>query len=125
MIGRADQVKVGDMIVAWAPPTARRVAAARNYLPQSDPLIKRVAAVGGDRVCAIRSRVTINGRAASLRRMADPRGRPLSWWNACHLLRKDELFLLSRNAPLAYDGRYFGVTQASQVIGRARLLWPS
>ena len=124
-IGSAGHAEVGDLIVAWAPPAARRLAARRNYLPASVPLIKRVAAVQGDYVCAKRSLVLINGRAASLRRSSDRRGRPLPWWSGCKLLRKGDLFLLSRQAPLGFDGRYFGVTHAREVIGKARLVWPS
>ena len=124
-ISRAGHPIVGDLIVAWAPPAARRLAARRKYLPLNVPIIKRVAAVQGDSVCAKRSLVLINGHPASLRQSSDRRGRPLPWWNGCKVLGKGELFLLSRHAPFAFDGRYFGMTQARQVVGKARLLWPS
>lgn len=123
-IGGAGHVMVGDLVVAWAPPAARGLAARRNYLPTSAPLIKRVAAVQGDCVCASGALVLINGREASLRLASDRQGRPLPWWRGCKSLRRGELFLLSPRAPLAFDGRYFGLTHGRELIGKAWLLWP-
>jgi len=116
-------LRVGDMAVAWPPPRARRIAAARSYLPLRVPLVKRVAAVAGDQVCAIGSRILIAGRAVALRRAGDPSGRPMPWWSGCRRLKPGEAFLLSPARPLAFDGRYFGVTHAREIVGKARLLW--
>jgi len=115
----------GDTVVAWAPPAARRLAAARGYVPVGVPLVKRVAAATGDRICARGNRILVNGRIAALRRARDPSGRPMPSWSGCLTLRRGELFLLSPHSPLAFDGRYFGVTRAAQLVGRARLLWPA
>jgi conjugative transfer signal peptidase TraF len=120
----SDPIHVGDMVVAWAPGPARRLAAARHYLPANVPLVKRVAAAPGDRVCAKRKTMFVNGRPAALRRVRDPSDRPLHWWFGCHVLRHGELFLLSSSAPEAFDGRYFGITRTSEIVGKARLLWP-
>jgi conjugative transfer signal peptidase TraF len=117
-------VKSGDIVIAWAPPPARRLASVRRYLPATVPLVKPVVATAGDRVCAFGSTIFINGRAIATRLRTDPSGRPMPWWAGCPLLGPGELFLLSRNAPDAFDGRYFGVTVGPLVIGRARLLWP-
>lgn len=120
----SDRIHVGDTVVAWAPAPARRLASARHYLPANVPLVKRVAAAAGDRVCAKRKTIYVNGRAAALRRVRDPSGRPLPWWSGCRVLRHGELFLLSPGAPEAFDGRYFGVTRSGEIVGKARLLWP-
>ena len=114
----------GDTAIAWAPAPARRLAAARHYLPDSVPLVKRVAAVPGDRVCAKRRTIFVNSRPVALRRARDPSGRPMPRWSGCHLLGPGELFLLSRDAPEAFDGRYFGVTGRNEIVGKARLIWP-
>jgi len=114
----------GDVVIAWAPLASRLLAAKRNYLPASVPLVKPVAAAAGDRVCANASSVLVNGRAVATRSPADPSGRRMPWWTGCHLLGRGELFLLSKNVPAAFDGRYFGITPRRLVIGRARLLWP-
>jgi len=116
-------VSTGDMVVAWAPRAARRLAASRGYLPWRVPLVKRVAAIAGDRVCERGKSIFVNGRQVALRRRRDPSGRPMPWWPGCHQLLQGDLFLLSPGAPGAFDGRYFGVTRASEVVGRARLLW--
>ena len=112
----------GDMVVAWTPEPARSLAARRHYLPANVPLVKRVAAVAGDRVCAAGSAVLINGRRVAVRQRSDAAGRPMPWWNGCHRLRRNEYFLLMDHAS-SFDGRYFGVTRGSDVIGRAELLW--
>lgn len=116
--------RAGDMVVAWAPTAARQMAAARNYLPFTVPLVKRIAAAEGDRICAAGDRVLVNNRIAALRRSRDPSGRPMPSWSGCAELKRGELFLLSSGEPYAFDGRYFGVTRASQVVGGAWLLWP-
>ena len=116
--------RIGDTVVAWAPDGARRLAADRQYLPADVPLVKRVAAVAGDRVCAKGGAMSINGRAAALRRSRDPSGRLMPWWTGCRVLGPGEAFLLSPAAPLAFDGRYFGVSGPGQIMGRARLIWP-
>jgi len=113
----------GDTAVAWAPEKARRLAALRHYLPATVPLVKRVAAVAGDRVCTAGNRILVNGRPAARRRARDPSGRMLPWWSGCQVVQRGELFLLSPGSPDAFDGRYFGITHNGEVIGKARLLW--
>ena len=47
----------------------------------------------------------------------------MPWWHGCHRLRPHEYFLLT-DSPLSFDGRYFGITRGSEILGKARLLWP-
>lgn len=115
--------RAGETIIAWAPPDARRLAALRHYLPSNVPLVKHVAAVSGDRVCAFGRTIFVNGRSSGIRRSRDLEGRKMPWWSGCRLLRQGELFLLVGNMPAAFDGRYFGVTRERDVIGQGRLLW--
>ena len=113
----------GDMIVAWPPEAAQGLAAARHYLPRTVPLIKPVAAIAGDRVCARSDRIFLNGRVVARRQQRDPAGRSMPWWTGCRRLERGDLFLLSVGVPRAFDGRYFGVTHRRDIIGKARLLW--
>lgn len=122
-VGSAEDVRTGDMVIAWPPEAARRLGAERHYLPYNVPLVKRVAAVAGDEVCAVGEAVFVNGRLATLRRVSDPAGRPIPWWNGCLDVAAGDLFLLTPGVPEAFDGRYFGVTRRHQIVGRARLLW--
>lgn len=112
----------GGMAVARLPLRWRRLAARRGYIPVNVPLVKRVAAVGGDRVCATASEIRIDGRFAAWRLANDPRGRLLPAWHGCVTLKAHELFLLNGRRD-SFDGRYFGVTQPDELIGSARLLW--
>jgi type IV secretory pathway protease TraF len=113
---------VGEMAIAWPPRSSGRLAAIRNYLPARVPLVKLVAAVSGSRICAVGRAILVNGRRAAFRRARDPSDRPMPWWSGCERLGKGDLLLLSPDAD-AFDGRYFGVTRANDVVGTAKLLW--
>lgn len=115
-------VAPGEMVVARVPQRYRRMAAARRYLPANVPLVKRVAAGAGDEICALGRRIFVNGHPAALRRTVDGRGRAMPRWTGCVRLRGSQLFLLNDNAA-SFDGRYFGVTEGIDVIGKASLLW--
>jgi conjugative transfer signal peptidase TraF len=117
-----EAVKRGNMAIAWAPQPARHLAAVRRYVPANVPLVKRVAATAGDRVCAAGKTITINGRRAAVRRRTDTAGRPMPWWSGCRTLRSGEYFLLV-DRPDSFDGRYFGFTGERDIVGRAVLLW--
>ena len=112
----------GDMVVAWPPPQAGAFAAARHYLPANVPLVKRVVALSGDRVCAVGRSIEINGRHAATRLERDSTGRPLPSWQGCRKLAHGALFLLM-DAPGSFDGRYFGLSKAIDLIGKATPLW--
>lgn len=116
-------VVAGDMVVAWLPAEARTLAASRRYLPANVPAVKRVAAGPGARVCALGETVFVDGRRVAGRLAADRLGRPLPWWEGCHVLGPGERFLLMGESPASFDGRYFGPSRVSDIVGRAALLW--
>jgi conjugative transfer signal peptidase TraF len=113
----------GDLVLAIPAPSLAAFAASRGYLQSGVPLVKRIAAVAGDTVCARGNAITINGRLAAARRAADGAGRTLPAWAGCARLRRGEVFLLMANVDASFDGRYFGPTPASQTIGRLVPLW--
>jgi conjugative transfer signal peptidase TraF len=115
-------VRRGDMVIAWTPRPARELAAARHYLPANVPLVKRVAAAAGDRVCAAGRAVSINGTRVAMRQRSDGAGRPMPWWSGCRRLGQREYFLLMDRRD-SFDGRYFGVTRSEDLVGRTVLLW--
>lgn len=117
-------ISAGDTVIARTPAPWRALAARRHYLPSNVPLVKRVAATRGDRVCARGRTITINGTVAATRRSRDGDGRALPWWNGCRRLHNGEAFLLMAGKPDSFDGRYFGPTPARDIVGTARLLWP-
>jgi len=116
-------LKRGDMVIAWPPAEARQLAARRHYLPSNVPLVKRVAGIAGDRICAVDRVVTLNGRPVAIRRAADAEGRDLPAWQGCIRLGPGMQFLLMTETPNSFDGRYFGPTLAQDVIGKATPLW--
>jgi conjugative transfer signal peptidase TraF len=117
-----DHVRAGEMVIAWTPEPARSLAAERRYLPSNVPLVKRVGAARGDRVCAVGEAVWFNGRHVAARREVDGQGRPMPWWTDCHDLAEGEYFLLMESAD-SFDGRYFGITRREDLVGRAVPLW--
>jgi conjugative transfer signal peptidase TraF len=120
-----DNIKPGDMVVAWAPLSARKLAAARHYVPFNVPLVKRVAAAEHDWVCGDDDVVIIDGGWIIPRLRADSKGRSLPQWQGCRTLQHGELFLMMEEHPDSFDGRYFGVTEPQDVIGKAHLIWPT
>lgn len=119
----SDPIGKGDLVLAHLPEPAARFAADRRYLPPSVPVVKRVAALAGDLVCANSGVVVINDRVAADTLLIDREGRPLPAWEGCRVLAPGEVFLLMENVPASFDGRYFGPISSAAVIGRLMPLW--
>lgn len=116
------KISRNDCVVAWLDEPFRRLAAVRRYLPLGVPLVKRVAAVPGDRICARAATIRIDGRVMGLKKRVDAEGRRLPAWTGCEDLQIGEYLLLGED-PWSFDGRYFGPTRRRQITGRAVLLW--
>lgn len=112
----------GDFVLVRIPKSIEKLAAFRGYLPAGVPLIKRVAAVAGDDVCAFSGAIIVNGEIVARQCKADRAGRFLPRWNECQELVQGELFLLG-DAPDSFDSRYFGPVTSARVIGRLAPLW--
>lgn len=113
----------GDLVLAHLPETAARFAADRGYAPLTVSVVKRVAALAGDLVCADSGIVVINDRVAADTLLIDREGRPLPAWHGCRVLAPGEVFLLTENIPASFDGRYFGPISSRAVIGKLVPLW--
>lgn len=116
------RVRNGDLALVRPPAAIADMAARRGYLPRGVPLIKQVAAMGGDNVCAWDDDLSINGDIVAQRRRADRDGWPLPRWEGCRHLPADEILLLMPAAD-SLDGRYFGPVSSLHVIGRLVPLW--
>jgi conjugative transfer signal peptidase TraF len=116
------QIESGDMVVARLPLRTRDLADGRHYLPINVPLVKRVAAIAGDEVCALGTSIYRDGRWIAVRKMVDGKGRTMPRWQGCHILRGGQVLLLM-DAPDSFDGRYFGITDPADIIGKAQQLW--
>jgi type IV secretory pathway protease TraF len=111
------------MVLAFAPADAQHLAAERGYLPSGVPLVKYVAALQGDRICADGLRVTINGGEAAIRPPRDSEDRRLPVWRGCKTLGRYDVFLLNGSVRHSFDGRYFGTIQRQNIVGKLRPLW--
>lgn len=111
--------KRGDLVLARLPDDMRKLADQRRYVPATVPVLKVVAALTGDEVCAETDRVLINGQEVGIRKPFDRKGRPMPWWTGCIRLQTQEVFLLNRTSPDSFDSRYFGVTARASIIGKA------
>ena len=116
------RARKGDLVLALVPKRVRRLADRRDYVPMNVPLIKPVAAVKGDQICAAGPVIGIEGRLVARRFALDPSGRPMPSWSGCRRLQDSEVFLLSA-PPRSFDGRYFGIVSEADVLGKAVLLW--
>jgi len=113
----------GALVLVRPPLDVAALATERGYLPDGVPLIKRVAAVAGDHVCAIGSAVVLRTEVVVRRLDADATGRPLPRWSGCRRLADGEVFLLMADAPGSFDSRYFGPVPLTSVMGRLVPLW--
>ncbi len=126
-------VKRGQ-IVSICPPSAPvfAEAQARGYLAKGrcpgglEPLLKPVAAIGGDVVQQTPEGIAVNGALVphSLVLTADSQGRPLpALASDPRVIQKDEVFLLSGMNQRSFDSRYFGPLPVSAVEGIAIPVW--
>jgi conjugative transfer signal peptidase TraF len=108
----------GDLVLVKPPDAARRLASEREYLPTGVPLVKRIAAVAGELVCAGADGVRVGGVVIAHALAVDARGRALPAWSGCGALGPNEVFLLMADIPASFDSRYFGPVPIGSVIGR-------
>ena len=116
-------LQAGDLALVQPDPASAAVYAERGYLPLGVPLLKRVGALGGMRVCEHGGDVTIEGRHVANALPIDGRGRPMTSWSGCRALSDGEFFALNPDVPTSLDGRYFGPSPLSSVIGLAIPVW--
>lgn len=121
-VEHSGKVRRGEFVVARLPLPARQMADERRYVPATVPMVKKVAGLAGDRVCANGPVLRIGRRFAVRRLRNDPSGRSLPWWKECRRLSADEVMLLG-SSRLSFDGRYFGPTSLGDIEGRAVPVW--
>ena len=114
---------VGERVAIEPPAELRRLMRERGYLHARVPLLKRIAALSGQRVCRFAHGVTIDGTLVGVARAHDRTGRALPAWFGCRKLAPDELFTMNPASPDSFDGRYFGPIRIGDVIGRAMPVW--
>ena len=109
-----------DLVAAFAPAEARKLAADRGYLPEHVPLIKTVWAIGGEQVCHDGQRVRVLNRPDISVLGQDGLGRALPVMSGCYRLNADEVFLVSTTVENSWDSRYFGPVSDELILGPVR-----
>ena len=107
----------GDRVAVAPSGEASIILSNAKVLEPGRLLLKRVAASVGDVVCRNGAEVTINGRSAVVARLNDGHGKSLPVWDGCLNLSANDVFLLGET-PASFDGRYFGVSAAADIVGR-------
>ena len=119
----ADDIALGDLVLVHPPETLSAFLAERGYVARGVPLLKHVAALPPQVVCAEGTAITVDGETVAHRRAADRQGRVLPTWQGCHRLEPGEVFLLNPVEPDSLDGRYFGPLPRANIIARVRPVW--
>ncbi len=113
----------GELVLVRPPQWVRIFAASRGYLPDTVPMVKRIAAESGDTVCRDKYAITINRRVVAHALLADREGRALPAWSGCHRLGEGEIFLLMDGVRASFDSRYFGPVATTAIVGKVVPLW--
>lgn len=111
--------EVGEYVLIEPSNVVKTVIVERRYLPSDIPLIKRIVALSDVNICRHDARVFVDGMHVADALEVDSLGRPMPRWSGCFTLQVDEVFLLNGHKR-SLDGRYFGATKKSQIIGVAR-----
>lgn len=124
----------GDLAVWCLPDSLAAAARARGYLMRgtfgcprgAEPLLKVVAALGGDTVEVGPDGIRVNGRplANSRAERRDSHGRPVTPFAAGrYVLADSAAWLWSPYTRLSYDSRYYGPVPVRGLVGTARPVW--
>ncbi len=122
-VGPVSRIEVTDLVLARPPEPLATWLDEGRYVPRGVPLLKRVAALPGQRVCRDGGALAVDGIVLASVRERDSRGRELPQWHGCRALFDGEVLLLNWKDPDSLDGRYFGPLPASSIVGRATPLW--
>lgn len=119
----ADNPEIADLVVVVPPEQLAAYLAERRYLALGVPLLKRVAALSGQRVCRNGMTISVDGAPLANARGRDGSDRLLPTWQGCRVLSDAEVFLVNWQAADSFDGRYVGSLPRSSIIARAVPLW--
>jgi conjugative transfer signal peptidase TraF len=114
---------VTELVAVRPPASLARFLDRNGYLPLGVPMLKRVLALPGQTVCRQGLTVMVDDAVVGAAQERDRSGRPLPDWQGCAIVSDGMLFLMNWQSESSLDGRYFGLTSASSVIGRAIPVW--
>lgn len=101
------------------PPRPGDIIIFRSPLSPRDDLIKRVIAVGGDRVEVVGGEASVNGKPMDERYISRPDGTMVPPIRVPY----GRMFVMGDNRPNSEDSRVFGPVSTDRVKGKAVLVW--
>ncbi|KAB2726494.1 S26 family signal peptidase [Brucella anthropi] len=119
----ATEIEVGDLVAVLPPGDLAIFLDTRGYLPRGVPLIKRVLALSGTKVCRHAATIIAYDHAYGEAQARDRFDRDLPSWQGCRTLAEGEVFLMNWDAPDSLDGRYFGPLPLSSITARVTPVW--
>lgn len=119
----ADSIAQGDLVLVSPPEALATFLAERGYVARGVPLLKHIAALPPQVVCAIGDTIMVDGVTVTRRRSTDRLGRQLPSWEGCHTLEPWQVLLLNAAEPDSLDGRYFGPLPRTSIVARLRPIW--
>lgn len=115
-------VNKGDIVVFRPTGVAAELIGARHYLRPDGFLMKHVAGLPGDSVCADRRCFRVAGTDYGGRAACDSEGRQLPEYRFCGRL-KEGIIVAGRGMKHSFDSRYFGPVENASIVGIALPLW--
>jgi conjugative transfer signal peptidase TraF len=112
-------LQVGELVALMPEKPLADFMVERGYIGRDVPLLKRVMALQGQKVCRIGNAVIVDGIEIGTALKRDRLGLELPVWQGCHLITDGNIFLMNPSVRDSLDGRYFGPISARSVIGRA------
>ncbi|KAB2943518.1 MAG: S26 family signal peptidase [Hyphomicrobium sp.] len=111
-------LRIGDYVLVRLSGLPQALAERRNYVGPHVLLLKRVAAMEGDRVCRRGRVIWMSGQRRVIALGFDRGGRRLPVWQGCQHLQRGQLFVLGTHAE-SFDSRYFGPIDRAEIVGAA------
>ena len=118
-----NHVDVTDLVAVMPPDDVAGFMDERRYLPKGLPLLKRVLALSGTKVCRQSNAIIAYDMVYGAALDRDRSGRPLPVWQGCITIGKDQAFFMNWDSADSFDSRYFGALPLTFVVGRAIPLW--
>ena len=112
------EYRYGDLVVFRVPDDVRSLVRERQWLPDDGFLMKRVAALPGDRVCTAGGRFVIDESDYGLVLDKDSMGRPMPRFDFCGILEEGVVVALAGSGK-SFDSRYYGPLPLDAIIGVA------
>jgi conjugative transfer signal peptidase TraF len=114
---------VTELVAVQPPDLLAAFLDLNGYLPIGIPMLKRVLALPGQKVCRNGLTIAVDGVEVGQALEHDRRGRPLPSWQGCRLIADGDVFVMNWQSTDSLDSRYFGPLPASAVIGKAVPVW--